>query len=78
MKHPFQYLTGNPKADKLFQKNGMILLEPPIAGDWVCSYQVDGESVAIVKTHTDSNSRVSRYLNRRKVEFIQDFFTFEA
>lgn len=78
MKAPFQYFTGNPHADEIARKAGMILLDAPQAGDWVCQYLVAGETVATVTAQSNSHSRVSRYLNRRRVEFTQDFFTFSA
>jgi hypothetical protein len=78
MKAPFQYRKENPHADESARKGGMILLDRPQAGDWVCQYSVSGEPVATVKANTDSNSRVSRYLSRRRVDFVQDFYTFTA
>jgi hypothetical protein len=78
MKNPFRYRTENPHADEIARKAGMIFLDTPQAGDWVCQYYVAGEPVACVTAQSDSHSRVSRYLNRRNIAFTQDFFTFSA
>ena len=78
MKTPFKYLTGNPHADEASRKAGAVLISPPKAGDWVCSFAVDGEPVAVVKVHSASHDAVSHYLNPRKADFTQDFFTFSA
>jgi hypothetical protein len=77
MTNPFKYKTGNICSDEADRLNGMILVDRPEAGDWVCSYSKMGEIYITVKCNSDSSSRVSRYLNRRNIDFQQDFFTFE-
>lgn len=76
MESLFKYPTGNPHADEIARRAGKIIVEKPEAGDWVCQFSVAGEPVALVTAMTDSYSRVSRYLNRRKVDFTQDFFEY--
>jgi hypothetical protein len=77
MKTPFKYKSKSIHQDESDRKNGMILLDKPQAGDYVVQYTHKGEILAEVKHRSDSASKVSRYLNRRNIDFNQHWFTWE-